>query len=682
MSGYTTSEIRNIALAGGAGAGKTSLAEALLREAGAINQKGSVLKGTTASDFLPLERAQQHSVASTVLHFENAGIHFNLLDTPGSPDLLGRTLAVLPAVEAVAVVVHAADGPDIVARRTMAWAGERGLDRLLVVNQIDAPGADPQRCLDAIRDAFGRECLPLNLPAGGGARVVDCFFEHTGEPTDFSSVALEHTRLIDQIVELDEALMARYLEQGDHLEPRQLHDAFERALREGHLLPVCFVSAQTDAGVAELLQVLARLLPNPTESNPPLFLKGEGAAAVPVTFNPIADGHVLAHVFKIIVDPFVGRLALFRVHQGRITRDSQLFIGSGRKPFRVAHLLQPHGKEQVEVSEAIAGDICAVAKVDDINFNDVLHDSHDEDHIQVPEPHLPAPMHGVSVQARARGDEQKISDVLAKLQAEDPSMRIEHDHALNETVMRALGELHLRVLLHDLRERFHVEVDTRPPKIAYRETISQPAEGHYRHKKQTGGAGQFGEVFLRIRPLSRGEGIAFVDAVVGGAIPRQFLPAVEKGVRQVIAEGVVAGYQMQDIEVTVFDGKYHPVDSKEVAFVTAAKRAFIDAVQQAHPVILEPMVQVSITAPSGNTGSIAGDLSGKRGQVQGTTALPGNMTEISALVPLAELDGYQSQLKSITGGAGSFAHEFSHYDPVPPRVQENLRAAHRPRPED
>lgn len=678
MSRYATSEIRNIAFAGAAGAGKTSLTESLLRAAGAIGQKGNVSKGNTVSDHLPLEHAQQHSLANSLLFFDYGGIRINLLDTPGAPDLIGRTLTALPAVETVAVVVHALDGPDVVARRIMSWATERGLDRLVIVNQIDAQGADPEACLEEIRNAFGQECLPLNLPAGGGTRVADCFFEPDGAPTDFSSVAEAHTRLIDQVVEVDEALMAVYLEQGDTLAPAQLHGAFERALREGHLIPVCFTSAQTDTGISDLLRVFARLLPNPTESNPPQFLREEGDAAVPVQFSADPAGHVLAHVFRIVIDPFLGRLAVFRVHQGTVARDKQLFIGSGRKPFRVAHLLKPHGKDNIEIGEATAGDICAVAKVDDINFNDVLHDSHDEDHIHVPEPGLPAPMHGVAVTARTRGDEQKISDALAKLHAEDPSMCVEHNHALNETVIRAMGELHLRVLLHDLKERFHVDVDSRPPRIAYKETIAVSAEGHYRHKKQTGGAGQFGEVYLRVRPLERGAGFDFVDAVVGGAIPRQFIPAVEKGVRQALTEGVIAGFEFQDVEVTVYDGKFHHVDSKEVAFFTAGKRAFIDAVRNAHPVVLEPIVNINISAPSASLGDVTGDLSGKRGRIHGTVALGGDMTAITAQVPLAELDGYQSQLKSITGGAGSFSIEFSHYDPVPARTQEELRTAFRP----
>jgi len=355
-----------------------------------------------------------------------------------------------------------------------------------------------------------------------------------------------------------------------------------------------------------------------------------------------------------------------------------LFIGDGRKPFKVGHLFKLLGKESSEIPAGIPGDICAVAKVDEIHFDAVLHDSHEEDHIHLKSVSFPLPMHGLAIAAKSRGDEQRLSDTLHKLEAEDPSARVEHNTALNETVLRGLGDLHVRVLLETMKERFHVEVETRPPKIAYRETVTAPSEGHHRHKKQTGGAGQFGEVFLRVRPLERGEGYKFVDAVVGGVIPRQFIPAVEKGILQAIQEGVVAGYQIQDLEVTLYDGKYHPVDSKEVAFVAAGKKAFSEAFKNAKPVVLEPIVDIRITLPSANMGDITGDLSTKRGRVSNTSALPGGMIEIAGQAPLSELEQYQSQLKSMTGGHGSYTIELSHYDPVPVRTQQQLMAAFKP----
>jgi len=678
MAVYTTADIRNIALVGAAGGGKTTLVEALAHRAGHLKVMGSVDRGTTLSDYDPQEKALQHSLNSTVVSLDYQGRHINLIDTPGYPDFIGRALAVLPAVETVAVVINAQSGIDMVARKMMAWARQRELDRLIIVNRIDAEGVDVEQCLNDIRDAFGNECLPINLPAAGRQAVVDCFFVPDGGATEFSSVKVAHTALVDQVVEVDEALMAVYLEQGQELDPEQLHDPFEKALRDGHLVPVCFTSGRTGAGVAELLEVVCRLLPNPTEGNPPTFLKGEGEGAQPMHYSTDAKGHALAHVFKVSIDPLVGRIGAFRIHQGTVTKDSQIFVGDGRKPFKVAHLLKLTGRETQEVTSGIPGDICAVAKVDELHFDAVLHDSHDEDHIHLRPLQFPEPMQGLAVHAKSRGDEQKISDALHRLAAEDPSIRVEYNPQINQTVIRAMGELHLRALLEDLKTRFHVEVETSQPRIAYKETITAAAEGHHRHKKQTGGAGQFGEVFLRVAPLARGTGFEFVDEVVGGAIPRQFLPAVEKGVRQALGDGVIAGFPLQDIRVTVYDGKHHPVDSKEVAFVSAGKKAFIDAVKKARPVVLEPVVDVQITAPSGNMGDIAGDLSSKRGRVSNTEVAGAGMTLIVGQAPLAELNGYQSKLKSMTGGTGSYALHFSHYDPVPPRIQQQLMADFKP----
>ncbi len=678
MVHYTTKDIRNIALVGHGGAGKTSLVEALLLEAGIIGKRGAVEKGNTVSDFDALEKTHGHSLENAVISFDHKGRRINLIDTPGYPDFIGRAMSVLSAVETVAVVINAQTEVEMVAQRMMEGAAQRGLDRIIIINRIDAPEADLVACLNHIRELFGSECLPVNLPAEGGSRVVDCFFRPSAEKTDFSSVEQAHTQLIDQVVEVDEELMELYLEQGQDLSPQQLHEPLEQALREGHLIPVTFTSAETGAGLTELLEVFAELMPNPTEGNPPAFLKGEGKEAKEVFFSPDPQGHVLAHVFKVSIDPFVGRLAAFRIHQGTVTKDSQLYIGDGRKPFKVGHLLNLFGKDHSDAIYGIPGDICAVAKVDDIHFNAVLHDSHEEDRIHVPLPKFPEPMHGLAIEAKSRGDEQKISDALMKLQAEDPSLRIEHNVALNETVMRGIGDLHLRVVLELMKERYNVEVETRPPKIPYLETVTAEADGHHRHKKQTGGAGQFGEVFVRIKPLPRGTGFEFVDGVVGGVIPRQFIPAVEKGIRQALDGGVIAGYKMEDIEVTVYDGKHHPVDSKEIAFVTAGKKAFIDAVKKAKPVILEPIVTIRITVPSANMGDVTSDLSGKRGRISATDALPGGMTEVSGLVPLSELNGYQSQLKSITGGAGLYTIEFSHYDPVPVKTQEELANLFKP----
>jgi elongation factor G len=677
---YSLEDIHTLALTGHAGAGKTLLAEALLHAAGAIPAMGSLERGTTVCDFDPQEKKLQHSLDTALCSLDYQGKHVTLVDTPGYPDLLGRALAVLPAVDTVAVVVNAAAGVELVTQRVMEAAKRRGLCRMIVVNRIDAPDVDLEAVLASIRESFGRECLPINLPARGRGKVVDCFFAPGGEETEFSSVEAAHTEIIDQVVEVDEDLMALYLEQGE-VSPEQLHDPFEAALREGHLVPVCFTSAATGAGVKELLEICARLMPNPMEGNPPKFFKGEGENSEPIEVTPDPSKHVVAHVFKVSIDPFVGQLGVFRIHQGTIKPGTQLYVGDARKPFKVAHLFRLQGAERREVSIGLPGDLLAVAKVDEVHYDAVLHDSA-EDRFHLEPMKLPTPMAGLAISPAKRGDEQKLSEALHKIQLEDPCIRIEHNASTNETVLRGMGELHLRVILERMRERYNVEVQTKPPRIAYLETITIPAEGHHRHKKQTGGAGQFGEVFLRISPLPRGAGFEFVDDVVGGAIPGQFIPAVEKGVRQVLETGAIAGYPLRDIRVSVYDGKHHPVDSKEVAFVTAGKKAFIDAVQKARPIVLEPIVKLQVTAPSAAMGDLSGDLSARRGRILGNTTRPGNRITIEAEVPLAELDNYQSRLKSLTGGEGSYSIEMDRYEPVPPAKQQELVAAYKPHPED
>jgi len=677
----TVADIRNLALIGAAGGGKTLLAEALLLEAGAIRSKGNLARGTTVCDFDPQEKRLQHSLDAAICTFETNGTRINLLDTPGYPDFVGRSLSVLEAVETAGVVINATSGVDPVSQRLMDFATARELCRVVIVNKIDSKEARIADVLAQIRETFGRECLPINLPAEGGKKVVDCFFQPRGAATDFSSVEAAHTEIVDQVVELDEKLMEVYLEQGEALDPAQLHDPFEKALREGHLIPVCFVSAETGAGVRELLDVICKLMPNPAEGNPPPFLKGEGTQAERTAVVPDPAKHVVAHVFKVTVDPFVGKLGLFRVHQGTVKPGSQLFVGDGRKPVKVAHLFRQMGKEHQEITAALPGDIAGVAKVDELHFDAVLHDSHDEDHFHLKSITFPPPMLGVAIEPERRGEEQRLSDALHKIVAEDPCIRVEHHATVNETVLYGMGELHLRVLLERMTERYGVHIKTHPPSIPYRETVVRAAEGHCRHKKQTGGAGQFGEVYLRIEALPRGTGFEFEDDVVGGAIPNQFIPAVEKGVRQVLSEGAIAGYPLQDIRVTVYDGKYHAVDSKEVAFVSAGRKAFLDAISKATPIVLEPIVKVEITAPANTMGDITGDLATKRGRINGNSALGGGRVSISALVPLAELNEYQSRLKSLTGGEGSYTMDLSHYDPVPPRKQQELMNAFRPKAE-
>ena len=676
---YRTEDIRNVALAGHPGAGKTMLFEALLHAGGAIQAAGTIERGSTVSDFDPIEKQRGHSIDASIASTDHAGIHVNLVDTPGYPDFRGPALSALAAVETVLVVVDADHGVGYGTRRMMEHAKARRLCRAVVVNKIDHDGADPARVLGELRDAFGPECLPLNLPAERGTKVVDCFGSASGD-SDLGPVAEWHQKIIDQVVEVNETVMEHYLDLGeDGLSGQELHDAFEQCLREGHLVPVLFCSARSGTGVRELLDVAEKLFPHPGEANPPQFMKGAGDAAMPVDARPDPKAHVVADVFKVVNDPFVGKLGVFRVYQGTVRKDTQLYVDDGRKPFKVGHLFKLRGKDHVEVEQAIPGDIAAVAKVEDLHFDAVLHDSHDEDQIHLAPLDFPRPMFGLAVDAASKGQEQKLATALHKLAEEDPCFHVEHEPETNETVVRGLSDLHLRVMLDRLKERHGVEVRSRPPRIAYRETIGGRAEGHHRHKKQTGGAGQFGEVYLRVEPLPRGSGFEFVDEVKGGTIPGQFLPAVEKGVRQVLSTGALAGYPMQDVRVVVYDGKYHPVDSKEVAFVAAGKKAFLDAVQKARPQVLEPIVDLEVAVPEQHMGDISGGLASKRARISGTDAIRGSEIVVKAQVPLSELEGYAAELKSVTAGRGRYSLDFSHYEPVPAQVQQKLAEAWKPR---
>jgi elongation factor G len=677
MASYSIHDIRNIAMVGHAGAGKTSLIESLLYRSGAIHTQGSVTQGDTVCDFDDHEKSLQHSLDIAITHLSHEEKQVNLIDTPGYADFLGRGISILPAVETAAVVINASTGIEPVTLRMMDAAKRRNICRFIIVNKIDQADTDYAALISNLQETFGNECLPINLPAENGKRVIDCFFQPGGDATDFSSVAQAHDNMIDQVVEVDEALMEIYLEQGQALQPEQLHDPFEKALREGHLIPVCFTSVENGAGIDELLTLMARLMPDPSEGNPPPFMKGEGANMKPVEVAPDPDKHVIGHVFKILNDPYRGKLGIFRMHQGTLKSGAQLYIGDARKPFKVNHLFRLQGKDQEEVNESIPGDICAVARVDEIHFDAVLHDSHDEDHHHLRSIECPLPLFGLAIGTAKRGDEQKLGDALRKLEDEDPCFHVEHNVSLNETVMRGLGDLHLEVLLHQLQNKYNVEVETHPPSIAYRETITHNAEGHYRHKKQTGGAGQFGEVFLRVEPLPRGEGFDYVNAVVGGAIPGQFIPAIEKGIRLAMEEGAIAGFPLQDLRVTVYDGKFHSVDSKEIAFVTAGKKAFLEAVDSAGPVVLEPMVNIAVTTPDSFMGDLTGDLAGRRGQISGTESGHNGMLIIKGQAPLAELESYGTQLKAITGGEGSYSLEFSHYEAVPANIQKQLADKHK-----
>jgi elongation factor G len=547
----------------------------------------------------------------------------------------------MPAVETAAIVLNAQSGVEEVARRMMEAAADQRLCRMIIVNKIDAENINLGTLVDDIRDAFGAECLPINL-----------------------------------VVEVDEELMEIYLEQGDELKPEQLHEPFEKALREGHLVPICFVSATTGVGIPELLDIFERLMPNPAEGNPPVFLKGDGEDAEEVPLSPDPGAHAIAHVFMVNIDPFKGRLGVFRIYQGTIKSGSQLFVGDARKPIKVGQLLKLNGADHKKMNAGVPGDICAIPRVDEAHYDAVLHDSHDEDNFHLKHSRLPRPMFGLAIKATNDADAQKTSDALHAMEAEDPSLRVEHNTTLNEVVLRGLGEQHLRAVIEEIEDRYGLKVDTSLPSIAYVETITTNAEGHHRHKKQTGGAGQFGEVYLRIEPLPAGTGFEFKSEVVGGSIPSQFIPAVETGVRQVMQSGAISGHPMQDVKVIVYDGKHHSVDSKEIAFVQAGKKAFLEAVSNAAPKVMEPIVDVTFTVPGDSVGGVTGDVAGMRGVVSGTDVASDSQMAISAKAPLKEVQAYHSRLKSLTGGEGTFTMDFSHYAEVPHQVQQELIKEH------
>ncbi len=677
MNQTATADLRSVVLVGHGAAGKTSLAEALLAAAGAVTSRGAVERGNTVCDFDPLEKSFGHSLSSAVASLDWQGRHVQLIDTPGYPDFAGQAIAALAAADTALVVINAQAGVELSTERMMRRAAERGLCRMIVINKIDAENVDLPGLVTDIRTRFGNACQLLDLPAHDRADVVEVLGHDSGE-ADFDSVAEAHRALVDQIVEEDETLLARYLEDGADPSPDELHAPFEKAMRAGHLIPILFVSARTGAGVGELLDVLAQLAPSLEESNPPPFWRAQAdGEPAPFDAEPAPDRHVLAHVFKVVVDPYVGKLGVFRVHQGTLRRDAQLFVGDGKRAFRVGHLYRLQGKDFLEVDALLPGEIGAVSKVEDIAFDCVLHDSHEEDHIFLKPLEFPLPMQGVAVETKRKGDEQRLFEVLHKLEMEDPCFRMERHPTSHETVIRGLGEMHLRSLLARLEQQYRLELATRPPQIPYRETILGNGGATYRHKKQSGGAGQFGEVALRVEPLDRGAGFEFVDQVKGGAIPGVFMPAVEKGVRQALADGVLAGYPVQDLRVTVFDGKTHPVDGKEVAFFTAGRKAAQEAIRGAGPLVLEPMVDIEIVAPEEAIGDLTGDLASRRGHITGTQARGHGSAAITGRVPLAEVNDYQSRLKSLTGGRGAYTITFSHYAPVPPSLQQQLAAQHR-----
>ncbi len=671
--------IRNIAIVGHAGAGKTSLAEALLFKAGVTNRLGKVDDGTSLLDYDEESKERKHSVESSVFSLESEGTLFNFFDAPGMPDYVGQAIASLAAVETALITISAASGIGVNTRRMASIARDYGLARMIVVTRIDADGADLTALLEAIKETFGASCHPINLPANGGKRVIDVMASEAGE-ADILDVAQCHTELIDSIVETDEALMEQYMA-GGSLPPEQLDPAIQKAVASGHVIPVMFVDAHNGVGVAELLHELGMFAPAPDVGKKRLLLEGEGDSATEKPIVPDPAGPFIGQVVKITSDPKSNiKYSVVRVHSGRLAGDGQVFVSGDRKGQRPGHFFKLCGPQHTEIPAASAGDVVALAKLD-LRIGAVLFDRAGDGRIAMPK--FPTPMAALAIEPKSRGDIEKISGALHRFAEEDPCFEYHRDPDTGELLMQGLGDQHLTVIRSKMKRYFKLEVETKPPKIPYRETIAGSVKYvKYRHKKQTGGAGQFAEVAIDLEPNERGKGYEFVDKIFGGAIDLAFRPSVDKGVRDQIKRGVIAGYPVVDVKVTLVDGKTHPVDSKDIAFQIAGRQVFKEAFVQCKPILLEPIVNIEVTAPAENVGDIARDLSGKRGQVVGQEMLPGNQVAVRATVPLAEVAGYSSQLKSVTGGQGSFTMEFSHYDVVPPNVQQQIVAAHKPREEE
>ncbi len=697
MAKYQVSDIRNIALAGHRASGKTSLADALLYQAKAVDRRGSVDDGTSVSDYDEEEHKRHFSIDTSVLHLEHKGKEIHLLDTPGDPAFVGAALTALNAVENVLVVVSAANGVEVNTRRMFNEAGKRGLTRMLVLNKLDADNVKFDVLLKAVRDTFGKGCVLFNAPINAGPKfsgVVSVLNPPDAAPAGCAvDLTAARSQLVDAVVESDDALMEKYLLEGS-ISSDELAAALPKALQAGTVIPVFCTAAKKDLGIAELLDALAAYALSPEQGKKRTAKKGDNE----VTLEPSPTGEFVGQVFKAITDKFVGNLSFIRVLSGTYKSDQPLVNARTGKSARTAGLLLMQGSKHSSLPEAIPGDIFAVTKVEDLHIGDTV--SNHAGAPKLPVPTFPTPMFGLAVEPKARGDEQKISGSLQKIANEDPTFHVTRDSQTKELVINGTSQLHLDVLINRLKRRFDLEVVTKEPKIPYRETITIPSEGNHRHKKQSGGRGQFAEVHLRIYPLPREidseevllerfankskfekmrsahydpeHNFAFIDTIVGGTIPNQFVPAVEKGCKELLERGALAGYRMQDVAVEVFFGKDHPVDSSEAAFKTAGRVAFKNAFLAARPVLLEPIVEVEVTIPTKYTGAILGDLNTKRARIENQDSLPGDLSVITALAPLAEVTRYASQLDSITQGQGSFSMEFKHYDMVPGNVQQQI----------
>jgi elongation factor G len=705
MNKYQVADIRNLALAGHGASGKTSLADALLFQAKVVDRRGSVDDGTSVSDFDEEEHKRHFSIDTSVLHLDYQGKRVHLLDTPGYPDFVGAALGALNAVENVVIVVSAVNGVQVNTRRMFNEAGKRGLARMLVINKLDGDNVNFKELFQIIQGTFGKGCVLFNAPVNVGPKITGVVSVLNPPATAPAGVPIDlddaRSKLVEAVVECDDAMMEKYLMEGS-VTDEELTALIPRAIAAGTVIPVFCTSAKKDIGTAELLQCLTNYALSPLLGKQRTATKGEGDKAAEVGLNPDPAGEFIGQVFKAVTDKFVGNLSFLRIFAGKCQADQPLFNARTGKSARSGGLLLMQGKQQKSLTEAVAGDIVAVAKVEDLHVGDTV-----SNHAHAPKlPGLafPTPMFGLAVEPKARGDEQKISGSLAKIANEDSTFHVTRDAQTKELVITGMSQLHLDVLQARLKRRFDLEILTHDPKIPYRETIVTPGEGSHRHRKQSGGRGQFGEVHLRVYPLPREitskdqffeefaikekfeklrvdhshydevHNFGFLDTIVGGTIPNQFVPACEKGCKELLDRGALAGYRIQDVAVEVYFGKYHDVDSSEAAFKTAARIAFKNAFMNARPVLLEPIVDLEVTVPSKYTGDILRELNGKRARIENQDSLPGDLAVIKAKAPLAEVTRYAAELGSITQGQGSYSMEFSHYDTVPMNVQMQIVA--------
>ena len=699
---HLVENVRDIALVGHRAAGKTSLADALLFEAHAVERMGSVDDGTSVADTDEEEHRHKFSIDTHVLHADHDGKHLNILDAPGYPDFIGAALEALSAVETAVVVISAATGIEANTRRMFAEATKLGLSRAVVINKLDAEKTlDLPELVTTIQATFGKNCVLFNVPDAVGPTFskVFCLLEPPADLPKTCPVEVMSARqqLIDAVVESDEALMEKYLTEGD-VTVAELEADITKALDAGTLIPIFCTSAKQDKGVKELLDALSRFGLSPSFASKRIVGLEIGANGSMHQLQPTEQEEFVGQVFKVVNDKFVGHLSFIRVIAGKIQHNHNVVNLRTGATLRVGHLLEAQGKTTSQVHEAGPGDIVGIAKVEGLEIGDTI--AYTNHAPKLPHTTFPTPMFGLAVEPKNRGDEQKVAVGLHKIAEEDPTVKLNHDPQTHELVLSGVSQLHLDIIRERLKDRFGVEVLTKEPKIPYRETIQAEGAGDHRHKKQTGGRGQFAEVHIRMYPLSREikdqatleaefanksnfeklrsahydptYNFAFIDHVVGGTIPNNFLPAIEKGCKEVLETGALAGYRIQDVAVEVYFGKYHDVDSSEAAFKTAARHAFRKAFVSCRPTLLEPVVKMEITVPSKYTGAVLGDLPTKRAHVENQESMPGDMTTIYARAPLAEVARYAAQLGGMTQGQGSYAMELSHYEMVPANVQQQI----------